>query len=176
MTKLNSIILGFVLMTACQIKGSDRDASIDYEVKKNLNYSILTLKIDIVDTLANQASEIDLNPLVDQVTSDIRQNNQVEFFINMPDYLKKIIELISSSTDRDKAVKIYNENNESSAIRTNSSQDITIKNGKRLTNIKLDIVLFITNKGTTTLEISPLDFRLKDVNYKTRKLLIRLNE
>ena len=194
MKKIYFILLFLFLFINYSTFASD-SLRVAYKVTDGKDCKILKLTIEINDTTEfsyhdnlNSLSQsksllpgnIDTESLEAKIASQIKENKDIELYINRPDYFNEILDLIKTKNDKEKAMVIYDKHFGNSAINltrsysTNSSYSSS--NNKRNNDNKntskttVNITIYLKVKKNTKMVLTSLKLIDNFKFYDTYKL------
>ncbi len=165
--------------------------NVEYEIINADDHKIVKLNIEIKDSsssvrqLMNPQSSadipsfhdfegLDIESLNSDIISQIKENDELDFYVERPDYINDIIQLISTESEKEKAIKIYNEKNYT--INNSTNQSVSVIQGKIVKKVTIEITIPITVKSNTNLTLYQLEVKYNDTIYKIDNLDIKIEK
>lgn len=179
MKNKNLIIIILLLFFSCQIKSNEVEGEFTYSISKQKGYEEINLTIVLIapekfsNTDKYNPPNINIDRIKAQLIENINRNSEIEIYINWPDYMGEIFELIDQQK-KETAINIYKKNNYNNVVKSDLLNNITIKDGKREVEIKILFSIPIKIKETTKLKIAKVEFNFYDTSIITKELNIEI--
>jgi len=187
------ILIGLIVIAVLpsSIYATGNLINVEYEIINADGYKILKLNIEIKDTSSSnqqlmhpQSSAdipsyhdfegLDIESLNSHIISQIKENDKLEFYVERPDYINDIIQLIPTQSEKEKAIRIYNEKNYT--INNSTNQSVSVIQGKIVKKVTIEITIPLIVKSNTNLTLYQLDVKYNDSLYKIDNLDIKIEK